>query len=98
MVVVPTFATGHERNPKIVPRVVTRGKAPRTPKMRDGIDHPGNMKSNGRRQNCTPQEPRPSSEREKRNANDSQRNPVILIEPYIIYVSRQIRSILLERL
>ena len=96
MVVVPSFPAGQQRYPKIVPRIVTRGKAPCTPQMRDGIDHPGYVKSDGCRQNCAPQEPGPSAEREKRNANDGQRNPVIFTEPDIVAVPRQIRSIALE--
>ena len=54
VVVVPSLAAGQQGYPLIVPRIVTGGKTSPALQMRDGIDHPCDVKAEGYRQSRTP--------------------------------------------
>ncbi len=106
MVIVPAFATGKQRNPPAVARVVVRLKAARTPQVRRRIHKPCGMQADRDAEENSPQNHanrihRPAevpSAGKEQHAADDDGQPVILAHPHVEAVAGEVRRVARERL
>ena len=69
VVVVPALAEGEESYPKTVAGGVWSGEPTRTPHVGGGVDEPGGVKAEDGAEEDSPEEIRPSSEGQKKEAS-----------------------------
>src|SRR5262245_33409403 len=94
MVVMPALAETDEGDPPVIPRIIASLEAARAPHVTAGIDQPGAMVPHHDTQADSPEHQAKTSHAEQRDSQDKRRKPVIVVQPKIKTMLRQVRGIL----
>ncbi len=81
VIVVPTLAECHQRQPKVVAAFVWSIEAARAPQMSQRIDRESAVVQNHCGNHVAPQKRRPSADQGERSAKHHRRDPVVPVQP-----------------
>jgi len=93
MIVVPSFAKGQKGNKPVIGGIISNGKAPLAPHVSCGIHQPGSMQAHHRPQEDAPQQEGQSAEGEKQHAQCDYRQVVVLGDPHVKLIFRQVGDV-----
>ena len=90
MVVVPALAGGQERNPPVISGIISRSKSSATPHVRSRIDQPSTVEADDYPETDAPQQEWNPSDKEKEQCKNDHGNPMIVVQPHVKTIFRQI--------
>ena len=93
VVVVPAFAEGDHGDPPVVARIVPGVEAALAPQVRGGVDQPRGVPAEYDAHKNRPQHQRPPADGQTDQRHGDRRDPVIVVQPHIIRLPRQIRRV-----
>ena len=95
VIVVPAFAEGDQGDPPVVPGIVAGVEAARAPHVRGGVDQPGGVQPEDDRAGKMPhRNSGKSADGAAGSGQDDDRHPVVVVQPDVEAVLRQIGSVL----
>ena len=93
VIIVPAFAKGEKSDPPAIAGIVTGFKAAPSPHVCRRIDQPGGVEPDHYPQTAGPQKERQATDSVENDAQYGKRHPVIVVEPDVKSMFRQIRRV-----
>ena len=90
MVVMPAFAGSHERNPPVIPGIISRSESPATPHVRSRIDQPSRVEADDYPEADAPKQEWKTADNEKEQCKHDHGNPMIIVQPHVKAIFRHI--------
>ena len=90
MVVVPALAGSQERNPPVIPGIISGRESAATPHVRSRIDQPSRVEAYDCPEADAPQQEWNTADTEKEQCKDDHGNPMIVVQPHVKAIFRQI--------
>src|SRR5438270_9262851 len=90
MVVMPALAGSHERNPRVIPGIISGCESAATPHVRSRINQPSRVEADDYPEADAPQQEWKTADTEKEQCKHHHGNPMILVQPHVKTIFRQI--------
>src|SRR5580698_1137608 len=94
VIIVPAFAEGDQSHPPVVARVVARSEATSAPHVSGGVDQPRGVESKDDTEETSPEQEGESADQVQDDGECHVRYPVIVVEPDVETILRQIGGVL----
>src|SRR6476661_5457999 len=90
MIVVPALAGCQERNPPVISGIISGSKSAATPHVRSRIDQPSRVEADDYPEADAPKQEWNTADSEKEQCKDDHGNPMIVVQPHVKAIFRQI--------